>query len=246
MKPSIAAGLPLAAVVTWVLALIFDPAEYSPISVSLLGLGLIVLATVATVGLVLVGGRWAHRSLLFALGVTVWLALVRPLDPIGLLALALTGAGIVALFAPRQRKMVRKLPSAAGPPPRATVLAILATTNPLFLGLIPDEANLWVAVFAAVTFLIGFLYSQTTPGALAALRVGVPALALATAVPMGLEHGSAALVLAAVIGGLAWTKDAAIAFHPLIEKGSTYAIPPEMAPREILDGAGIDDRGRRL
>jgi hypothetical protein len=39
---------------------------------------------------------------------------------------------------------------------------------------------------------------------------------------------------AAIVGGIAFLK------------GTSYAIPPELAPKEILDSAGIDEKGRAI
>ncbi|MDH3731526.1 MAG: hypothetical protein OES13_10470, partial [Acidimicrobiia bacterium] len=60
---------------------------------------------------------------------------------------------------------------------------------------------------------------------------------------------AAALVLAAgiALSVLAWAPvihSAAAPLAPLRSPG--YRIPPELAPREILDAAGLDEHGRRL
>ena len=50
---------------------------------------------------------------------------------------------------------------------------------------------------------------------------------------------------AGAITYLAWTKPARIAVQPLVERGRPVPIPPELTPTEILDAAGLDDRGRK-
>ena len=42
----------------------------------------------------------------------------------------------------------------------------------------------------------------------------------------------------------AWHPSLKVAFDPPTESGSTYAIPPELAPQDILDAAQIDDHGK--
>jgi hypothetical protein len=69
---------------------------------------------------------------------------------------------------------------------------------------------------------------------------------LVLAVPMGMPQGAIAVLVVAVGTVLAWRPDVAVAFHPVVEKGTSFAIPTELAPKEILDEAGIDETGKRL
>ncbi len=245
MRFTLIASAPLAAVLVWVIALMIDPGVYTPLSVLLIGLGLITLTTIGTVGLVLVGGRWAHRLLVAMVGVTLMLALSRPIDGVAIAGLILSGLALVALFVPASGRLIRKLPAASGPPARAVIATLLALSTPLVLGLIPDEPNGWVVLFAIATPLASFLYSRTIPGGLALMRFGVALLALITAPFMPLPHAVASVALGAAIAMISWTHDVAVAFGPLLERGTTYAIPPELAPSEILDSAGIDQKGNR-
>jgi hypothetical protein len=94
--------------------------------------------------------------------------------------------------------------------------------------------------------LAALLYSRTIPGGLAALRFGLIAVSLALAAVMPIPHAVVAVLVSAAICATAWSPDVAIAFRPLVEKGTSYAIPPELAPKEILDSAGIDEKGRAI
>ena len=245
MKFTLVASAPLAAVLVWVIALIVDPGIYTPFSVLMIGLGLITLSTIGTVGLVLVGARWAHRLLVAMVAVTLIVALARPIDGVAIVGLVLSGTALVALFTPASARLIRKLPVASGPPARAVVVTLLALSTPLVLGLIPDEPNGWVLLFAFSAPLFAFLYSRTVPGGLALMRFGVPLTALVFAPLMPLPHAVVSLVMGAAITIVSWTNDVDVAFGPLLERGTTYAIPPELAPSEILDGAGIDKQGKR-
>lgn len=223
-----------------------DPGIYGSLSVLLIGLGLIEMATVGTIGLILVGGRWAFRVLLATTAATFAIAVIRPLDAFGIVGLAISALALIWLLGPGSTGMVRQLPAASGPPPRAVLVTLLALSAPLTMGLVPEEANYSVVAFALFTALCAFLYSRTVTGGLLLLRIGVPAVALGLAIPMPALHAIAALVLAVVVSFYAWSSDVAVAFRPLIEKGTTYAIPPELAPREILEGARIDERGQPI
>lgn len=245
MKYTLIASAPLAAVLVWVVALMIDPGIYTPLSVLMIGLGLITMTTIGTVGLVLVGARWAYRLLVAMVGVTLVVALSRPIDGIAIAGLVLSGAALVALFIPAASRLRRKLPAASGPPARAVVATLLALSTPLVLGLIPYEPNGWVVLFAFSAPLFAFLYSRTISGGLALMRFGVLLMALVSAPLMPLPHAVASLAMGGAIAIISWNKDVAVAFGPLLEKGTTYAIPPELAPSEILDGAGIDKRGKR-
>jgi hypothetical protein len=178
------------------------------------------------------------------LGTTFWVATLVPLNGWTVAGLATSSAAIILLLSPRQDRLVRKLPSASGPPPRSVIVTMAALGLPLALGLIPSNPNSWVLAIAACGPIAAFLYSRTIPGGLASMRFGLLAVALPAGVLMPLPHSVTALAICASITGIAWSPDVAVAFRPLIEKGSTYAIPPELAPQEILDGAGIDEKGR--
>ncbi len=242
----IPAATPMTAVLLWVLALILEPGIYSPGSALLIGVGWLILTTTATVGIVLVGGRWAKNTLLGVLATTLPVAVSRPLDLVSWIALAFTATAAVILLTPQQTRLVRKLPSAAGPPPKAVFVTLAAAALPLALGLVPTEPNAAVFVMATAGVVSSFAYSRTIPGGLLLMRYGLPLLALTLAFFMNLPHAVVAIATTVAISAVALSSDVAVAFRPLIEKGTTYAIPPELAPREIRDGAGIDDRGKPL
>jgi hypothetical protein len=244
VKSTLIAATPMAAVLVWLTAIMFYPGPYEPTSVLLIGSGWLLLAAVGTVGLVLVGGRWALYTILMTLGTTFWVATLVPLNGWTVAGLASSSAALVLLLSPRQDRLVRKLPSASGPPPRSVIVTVAALGLPLALGLIPVNPNYWVLAMAACGPVSAFLYSRTIPGGLALMRFGLLAVALPASVLMPLPHSLTAVAICAFITAIAWSPDVAVAFRPLIEKGSTYAIPPELAPKEILDGARIDEKGR--
>jgi hypothetical protein len=91
-----------------------------------------------------------------------------------------------------------------------------------------------------------FLYARVIPGGLLAIRILWPGLAIGLAPLFGFPGGLVSALFGITVAGLAWHPSVKTAFHPLSETGTTYAIPPELTPEEVLDAAQIDDHGRPL
>lgn len=240
------AGLPMLAILTWLVALMIDPGQFAGPSIILLGVGWMIMASVATVGMVLAGGRWAVRTLLAVTATGLYAGLFRPVDAASIAASVITAAALISLLSPQLGRQIRKLPSASGPPPAAVAATLIPLSMPLSLGLGPTPANGWVVTGAFLGPLAALLYSKTINGGLFALRFGFPLIVAALAIPMGIPHGVIAVLVGALGTGVAWQKEVATAFHPLIERGSAYSIPPELTPTEILEQARIDESGNRL
>jgi hypothetical protein len=62
---------------------------------------------------------------------------------------------------------------------------------------------------------------------------------------LGWVTGSVATAIAVAVAITAWSRAVKASYHPPREVGTTYRIPPELAPREILDAAQIDEKGRK-
>ena len=246
MKSPLLAVTPLVAVVIWTIALIVDGGPFDRISVFLISISLLGMATTSVVGIVIVGGRWARRLGLVVVGATALLAVVRPIDSLWIIGLASTSLAGAALFMPSLTAGVRKLPAAAGPPPRAVLLSLILLGTPLVLGVTQSGSAPWATLVVGLTApLAGFAYSRVLPGGLLAVRILWPVLAIGAAIPMGWPDGLISASLGILIAALAWDRSVKTAFHPPREIGSSYPIPPELAPQEILDEAGIDDSGKR-
>lgn len=244
MKPPLAALAPLGATLFWLAALVADPGPFPTWpSVLLIGLGMLAMATASSAGLLVLGARWAYRLGWIVFGVSAAIAALRPIDAFWWVALAATACLAASLFTVQDR--IRKLPSATGPPDRAVILPLVLLAAPTLLGLTASGGPWAVATVAAAALVAAFLYTRIIWGGLAFVRVGLPVIALA-AIPF---LDTAAIVassgLAAAVVVLAWHQSVKAAFHPPRTTGSTFPIPPELAPGEILDAAGVDDRGRR-
>lgn len=246
MRSSLLAATTLFSALMWTVALIIDSGPFSGASVLLIGLGLLVTSTVATVGMILVGGRWAHRLGLTALGLTIPLAVVRDLDPLWVLAMTATAIAVVGLLSPTLTATIRKLPSASGPPPRAVAPALVLLVAPALLGFAGVDATAWALLVVGLTAPIAaFVYSRVLPGGLLTVRLVWPILTLALSPLLGWAGGLTAATLALAVAAGAWGASVKASYQPPREVGTTFPIPPELAPREVLEAAEIDDKGRR-
>lgn len=246
VRSSLLAAVALASALVWTVALIVDSGPFAGAPTLLIGLGLLTSATVATIGMIVVGGRWAHGLGLVTLALTVPLAVARDVDFMWVLATAVTTLGFVALLSPTLTSTIRKLPSASGPPPRALAPALVLLVAPAVLGLVGNDAVAWALLVVGITAPnAAFLYSRVLPGGLLTIRLAWPLLALALAPLLGWLAGTTAAVLAATVAVSAWDSSVKASYHPPRETGSTFPIPPELAPKEVLEAADIDEKGRR-
>lgn len=234
------------ATLTWAIALVVDSSPLTAAPAFLLGLGLLAMSTVSLVGMIVVGGRWAHRLGLAAVAVQAVLAVIRPIDFVWVVGVVLTAVALAALLSPAMTATIRKLPSASGPPPRAVTAPLVLLATPCILGLLGNEAEVWALLVVGVSApTVAFLYSRVLPGGLLAIRVLWPVTALALSPLLGWWAGGTAAVIAIAVAAIAWDDSVKASYHPPREVGTTFPIPPELAPREVLDAAEIDDRGRR-
>ena len=219
---------------------------YQASSAFVIGAGLLLITAVSIVGMVAGASRWALRLAIGSAGAMVALGLVFPLTPWTVLAMALAGGAGAGLAGTSFDGLIRQRPPADGPPPRSVLLSLLLLVSPPVWALVATDGLGTPVVVAVVTAWVTMAwYVKAAPGALLAVRVVSP-LVLATAAALGgLAVGLVIAATAAGLVALAWTVEARIAVHPLAEPGTTVPIPPELAPSDVLDAAGIDDRGRR-
>ena len=247
MRSTVLAAMTLASALVWTIALIADSGPFTGAPTILIGVGLVATATVATVGMIVVGGRWAHRLALVSLAVTVVLAILRDIDWMWIVGIVATTVAFAVLVSPGVTSTIRKLPSAAGPPPPAVTPPLLLLLAPALLGLVGNEATPWALLVVGLSAPnAAFLYSRVLPGGLIGIRLVWPLMTLALTPLLGWITGSVAGAIAAAVAITAWSRAVKASYHPPREVGTTYRIPPELAPREILDAAQIDEKGRRM
>ncbi len=238
--------LPLIAAIAWTLALIANSEPLSAAGSLLTGVGLIVLATVSTIGMTITAGRWAHRLGVLSVGAGLVVAAIRPVDVFWFLGLAASTVAGVGLFMPQVTGGIRKLPAATGPPQVAVVLTLVMLSVPFILGILSGDSEAWPLLTVSLSApVIAFAFARVLPGGLIGVRLAWPLLALALSPLLSLPAGVVTALTALTAASIAWRPEVKASFHPPTEAGSTYPIPPELVPGEILDAADIDDRGRR-
>jgi hypothetical protein len=246
VRSSLLAATTLLAALVWTIALVVDAGPFQSAPTLLIGVGLLATATVATVGMVVVGGRWAHRLGFVALGLTVVVGVVRSVDAVWVIGVVTTAASLFALLSPSLLSRIRRLPSASGPPPRAIAPALILLVTPTLLGVAGNDATVWALLVVGLSAPnSAFLYSRVLPGGLLGVRLLWPLLAIALAPLLGWTAGAVATTTAIAVAVAAWDRSVKASYHPPREVGTTYPIPPELAPPEVLDAADLDERGRR-
>lgn len=244
MRVPLATASPLLAAVLWTGALLVDPGPLAPWSVLLVGIGLLTMATLAVIGMIIAGGRWALRLGVATVVDTLLIAVIRPTDPLWYVALVASITAGALLFQPAVTNRIRKLPSATGPPPRAVLVTLLLASTPGTIGLAAwDQPTAATVVVGLTAPLAALWYAKVLPGGLYGLRVIWPLLAIALAPLQPLPAALVSLLTASVVLALAWQREVGVAFHPPREIAHAYPIPPELVPREILDAADLDERG---
>ena len=237
--------LPLAAAIAWTLALIANGEPLGAAGSLLTGVGLLVLAAVSVIGMTITGGRWAHRLGVLSVAAGLVVAAIRPVDGFWFLGLATSAVAGAGLFMPQVTGRIRKLPAAAGPPQAAVVVTLVMLSVPFILGVLAGTSDAWALLTVGLSApVFAFAFSRVLPGGLIGIRLVWPLSALALSPFLSLTAAVATVLTALVVGVIAWRSEVKAAFHPPTEAGSTYPIPPELVPGEILDAADIDDRGR--
>lgn len=240
-------GLSVLASVVWTVALIVDGGPWDPSGTLLIGVGLLVTATVATIGMIVGGGRWAHRTAVGSIGLTLVVASLRDVDVVWWIGVTVSVLALVAMFSRQLTSGIRKLPAATGPPPRAIAPALVLLFVPTLIGFVSGDSEPWAILVVGLSALVfAFLYTRVVFGGLVGIRVLWPLLAISVSPWMGWLAGSVSVVLGVGVAVLAWHPATKASFHPPLESGTTFPIPPELAPSEILDAAQIDDQGRPI
>jgi hypothetical protein len=133
-----------------------------------------------------------------------------------------------------------------GPPPRIAAMLVGLAALPVAAGLAaPGGVNAAHWVLAVAALVLGWAYARAHPAALWGLRFLLPAAGAAAAVWSSLAGAAGLVAVVAVLTAVAWTREASILTAPLAPmRAPSYRIPPELAPADVLDAAGLDERGR--
>lgn len=247
--PALAVVSVVAAAISAAGLLVLGRLDLAVPSARLAGLGLIVSAAVTVAGLVVARSRWAQRHAWLLLGGMMTIsALSRPID--AWWAASLTIAAVAALVLGLRpvtawlASVERRVPV----PKEAVVLLLIMLDAPLLVAIThPEELN-GVAVGASIaSWLLLWGYSQAWVPALWALRLGLPLLAVGWGWGAAWWGWAAVACAGGVAMWLAWREGALLAAQPLEPRKVTgRPILAELAPEDVRNVAGIDERGRRL
>ncbi|HEX9645228.1 MAG TPA: hypothetical protein VGC11_14650 [Acidimicrobiia bacterium] len=243
---SIAASL-AAASLAGALHLAVDDTPFAAESAALVAMGMVVLSVTSIAGVLLSRGRWSRPV---AAGVAAgWIALASSSDPswLSLATIGLAAAALGGTLGPWLGRWLRHRPSTDGPPPAAVIALLLLLATPAMVAVTSPggiSAAGWALAGWSLALALGL--ARTVPGALIGLRVIHPLASIGA----GITAGAAAAVALGVLGGAAavagWRREVAVALAPaLVRRSDAMRIPPELAPPDVLDAAGLDDLGRR-
>lgn len=245
MKTALSALSPQVASLAWVVALLVEDEPWATAPGFLIAFGLLAMSTVSLVGMIVVGGRWAHRFGLVTIGFTAVVAVARPVDWLWWIAFAASAVALVALLSPGLTATIRKLPAATGPSPRAVAPPLVLLATPAVVGFVGNTATVWALLLVGMSAPgAALLYSRVLPGGLLGIRLVWPIMAIGLSPLLGWVAGGTAVGLALIVAVLAWDSSVKASYHPPQETGTTFPIPPELAPGDVLDAADLDDRGR--
>jgi len=231
----VAAGLLWAgALVTWL--------EGSRAAVA--ALDLLLVTTVGVVGLALTHGRWARHLLGLVVAYEVLLAAFRPIDLWWWVASAGSAAAAIALLGPSLDTWVRRAPRADAPPNPAVLAPLIMLATPTVVAL-SGRVGLAGWLLVGTSIIGAWSYARAHTVTLWALRFGYVPVGLWAAAQAGLA-GLIIVVPVGTVGALLWSSGARTAVEALEPRRvSVRPVFPEMAPPEVLDAAGYDERGRR-
>jgi hypothetical protein len=241
IPPFFIAVCTVASAATWGVHLAIDPDPFRGDAAAVLSVSLIGHAVIGTVGLLIARSRWARRHMIVLALVMIGLGIAISFDPGMLAAVILAGGSLAGLLGPWLGSWLRRLPSITGPSPIGVtaVLSALAVPGATAMarstGLGPAD---WVIVGWAL--ISAWELSRARPAGLWALRLGLPATGVAAMVAGDMPMGILILAATAVPAVLAWRHEIGLATMPLVRP---VPIPPELAPPDLLDSAGYDNRG---
>ncbi len=245
MRPLSAAAFGvLASTAAWTVVLAIN-ADLSPVAVVLIALSLWPATVASLSGMLLARAHWARR---LGLAVTVahgLAAVFTTPDVWWGIAVVLTALTAISIGGPWLDGIVRSRPSAAGPPARVVLIALVLLGVPFGIGVAGGDTGAAIAL-SLFALVVAYWFIRAMPGALIVVRVIFPLVALVLAYFVGWPAGVMPAAVAVAVAVMAWHPTVRNSIHPLVSSGSRVRIPPELAPTDVLDAAQIDDRGRRL
>ena len=243
----VAAGCILVGTLFWVGRLLFGQSPWSQQGSSLLALSLLLASAINVVALLLSPSRWVRNSIGASGGALASTAIAARMDTVWILAAATLVTGIAVVWTrPMDAWFSEVKPDRV--PTKATILTLGLIWLPGIVGAlgIPEVTPVgWVMAAGGVVG--GWAYSRALPGALWALRLALPPLAVAASIGLWIPAAAGLLAAAACLTFLAWTADARLAVNlPGPRRVRPVSVLPEITPPGLMESAGYDRRGRPL
>lgn len=231
---------------SWALRLVIGSGPWPADSAALLSAWILMMTAIAVVGMLVASARWARRlgAALALAGLA--LAVALPTDGLWWVGLVSSGAALSAMLGRVTSAAVRELPPAEGPPPTVVALLLTLAATPGAVAAV-SVAGIgpggWLGVGTAMVGLAW--YGKAGPYAAWVARLVIP---VTLAVAGGVVRSWPGLVLvvaAAAVMWLAWRPQSLVAVQPLITRSRGRPMFPELVPPEVLEAAGLDEKGRR-
>ncbi len=227
----------------WTAVMALDPARRPASAVIGIAVSLWTASVASIAGMVVSRSRWARRTALAVTAGHAALAVIWPVNNWWAAAAILSVGTALAVGGPWLNGIVRSLPAASGPPSRAVLIPLFLISVPFLLG-VAGADGVWALLAWLGALLTAFWFIRALPAALVLVRVAWPLLALACSWPLGLPSGAVLATCGVILAVLSWHGSVTTAVRPLVRRGSIVPIPPELAPKDVLDAAKLDERGR--
>ncbi len=244
--PLTVAALMVLSCLGWALVLAFGSGPLAGSAAVLLAVDLLLLGTVIAVGIVLARGRWTRWAGFVLLGGQAVLGIFYEADGWWIAAVAATAVSCGGLAGPWLDGWLRRLPRADGPPPPAVILSLGLLGLPALVAVTaPGGVTMGGWLLSGLAILGAWGYSQGWLPALWALRGGLPLLGVTAVAPLPWLEALVLGPAVAMLTALAWSPEVQRATLTTTRTAvDPVAIPPELAPPEVLEAAGLDDHGR--
>ena len=199
--------------------LAIDPGPFARSSAGLLATGLLIYGVILATGLLLSRGRWTTRVAIGFAGAQLALGVIVDLGPWAITAILVDLGAIAGLTGPWLSGWIRRGPAADGPGPRVVALLLgaialtpaVAVANPSGLG----WEHLVLAVGGSA---LALAYSRSLVAALWLFRLALVPLALPAVVASPIWSSIYLMAHVGSLTVLAWTKQAALAATPLLDR----------------------------
>jgi hypothetical protein len=242
---SLTAAALMAAALLWAVRLTSGQSPWEDSSATVMAVGMVVVAAVSVVALLVAGARWGHRLGAGLVAATLALAVVLPADRWWWAALVASLLSLFGLLAPQVTGPLARRPPAPLPLPAVLLPLVLIIAPPLVASASLAGVEHWGWVPLAGMPLLAVWYVRAAPLATVATRVGVPFLTVVGLAGLPAPGRVVLLTAGGLATALAWTRAARLAARPLLQRGRPVPILPELVPPEVLDAAGLDEKGRR-